>query len=200
MKNQENLEGIIAKLKQQGIEAGEIERDRILNDATLKVNKMLTDAETKAKQIIDKAKNEAAQTERNAQTAISQAARDVIEATKVALINHLHQSFGKQCETLLTNENYLSEILKTVIPIISGNKTIEINPELLPKMESFLVQNSFSESVQLKPLDKSDAKIVVTSDQNKEIQFVITSSDIQDALFSLLNKDLVNRITNSVED
>ena len=52
----------------------------------------------------------------------------------------------------------------------------------------------------MKPLDKSDAKIVVTSDQNKEIQFVITSSDIQDALFSLLNKDLVNRITNSVED
>jgi V/A-type H+-transporting ATPase subunit E len=199
MKNQENLEGIILKLKEQGIQAGETEKSTILEAANEKANKIIADANAKSKEIIDKANVEAAQIEKNSKAAISQAARDFTEGTKIAIIKHLQSTFEKQCETLLNQEEYLKELLKIVVEMIPGNKTVMVSPELVQKMESFIVKTAFAKDTEIKPLDKSEAKISVTCTNNKEIQFVLTSKDIQDGLFSLLNKELVERISNSRE-
>lgn len=199
MKNQENLEGIIIKLKEQGIQAGEIEKKLLLDAATEKAEKMIADAEAKSKEIVAKAKAEAVQIEKNSRTAISQAARDIVEATKIAIINHLQNTFGQQCELLIYKEEYLKELLKVVLELIPGNKTIEVAPELVQKMETFIVNSAFKDGVDIKPLEKNDAKISVTCNDNKGIQFVLTSKDIEEGLFALLNKDLVERIKNSRE-
>lgn len=199
MKNQEKLEGIIIKLKEQGIQAGETEKKLLLDAANEKVEKMIADAEAKSKEIVAKAKAEAAQIEKNSRTAISQAARDIVEATKIAIINHLQRTFGKQCELLIYKEEYLKELLKVVLELIPGNKTIEVTPELVQKMETFIVNSAFKDGVEIKPLEKNEAKISVTCNDNKGIQFVVTSKDIEEGLFALLNKDLVERIKNSRE-
>lgn len=199
MKNQEKLEGIIIKLKEQGIQAGETEKKLLLDAANEKVEKMIADAEAKSKEIVAKAKAEAAQIEKNSRTAISQAARDIVEATKIAIINHLQRTFGQQCDSLIHKEEYLKELLKVVLELIPGNKTIKVAPELVQKMETFIVNSAFKDGVEIKPLEKNEAKISVTCNDNKGIQFVLTSKDIEEGLFALLNKDLVERIKNSRE-
>lgn len=200
MKNQENLEGIVSKLKEQGVKAGETEKKRLIDSGNEKVEKMLADAEAKSKKIIEKATNDAAQIEKNSNAAISQAARDMVEATKIAITKHLKNIFGKQCESLINQEEYLKELLKVVLETIQGNKTVEVSPEQVEKMQSFISASALKNGIEVKPLAKSEAKISATCKDNEDIQFVITSKDIEDGLFSLLNQELLERINNNKED
>lgn len=200
MKNQENLEGIVSKLKEQGVEAGEKEKNRLIDLGQEKVDKMLADAEDKSKKIIEKAKAEAAQIEKNSKAAISQSARDMVEATKIAITKHLKNVFGTQCESLINQEQYLKELLNVVLETIQGDKTVEVAPEQVKKMQSFIASSALKDGIEVKPLAKSEAKISVKCNDNEGIQFVLTSKDVEDGLFSLLNKDLVDRINNSREE
>jgi V/A-type H+-transporting ATPase subunit E len=200
IKNQENLEGIVSKLKEEGIYAGEAEKKRIIDAANRKAEKMVADAEAKSKTLIEKAEAEAVQIEKNSKAAISQAARDMVEATKIAITNHLKNVFGNQCESLINQEEYLQILLKAVLETIEGDKTVEVSPEQVQKMQSFIASSALKNIIEVKPLTKSEAKISVSCKENEGIQFVITSKDIEDGLFSLLNQDLVERISSNKED
>jgi V/A-type H+/Na+-transporting ATPase subunit E len=198
--NIENLEGIISKLKNQGIEAGESEKQRIISAAKEKADKIISDAEAMGKEILDKAKASADQMEKNAKASINQASRDVIEATKITILNKLKETFRKQGEHLLTQEEYLKELLKVVTQMLPGKKTIEVPAPLVKKMQDYLVKETLADGMEIKPLPKNEAKITVTQDIKDGVQFVVTSKDIENAVFSLINKDMVELITKSRED
>jgi len=200
MKNQENLEGIVSKLKEQGIKAGETEKNRLIDAANEKAEKMLADAESKAKQLIANAESEAAQIEKNSKAAIAQAARDMVEATKIAVSNQLKSAFGTHCETLITKDEYLKELLKVVLVKIEGNKTVEVPAELLKQMQTYIAGSTLKNTVEVKPLPKSEAKISISCNESEGIQYVITAKDIEEGLFSLLNQDLLDLINNNREN
>ncbi|MCU4164500.1 hypothetical protein [Carboxylicivirga caseinilyticus] len=198
--NKENLEGIVAKLKEQGINAGEAEKQRIIEDAKKQAEAIISDAENKKRTIIDEANSKAEQAEKNAQTAIKQASRDMIEATKVAVLKYMESVFGGLTQSLFKQEQYLQELVKAVVATIEGGKTVSVPAETLKAMESFIVSEGLKEQVELKPLTNSEAKIEIQSKGNSGVQFVLSDSDIQQAMFALMNKDLVERITKNQED
>ncbi len=197
--NKENLEGIVAKLKEQGINAGEKEKQRIIENAKKEAEILISEAETLRKNILDEAKTKAAQTEKNADIAIAQASRDMVEATKIAMLDSLKLVFGKQCESLFTQKQYLQQLTKAVLESIPGNKTVNISQEMQKDMEAFLLTETLKEEVILKPLPASKAKIEVKSTSKNGVQFVLSAKDVEEGLFSLLNKDLVGRITKNQE-
>jgi V/A-type H+-transporting ATPase subunit E len=196
----ENLEAIISKLKKQGIEAGETEKERILSEAKQKAEKIIAEAETKSNGLFEKAKAEAEQLEKNAKSAIKQASRDVIEATKISILNKLKAAFGNQCEKLFTEEQYAKELLKAVIKSIEGDKKIEVAPDLAKKMQSFLVESKLAEGIEIKPLSQSETKISVSCTGKEGVNFVLSSKDIEDAMFTLMNKELVELVTKNEEE
>ncbi len=198
--NIENLESIISKLKSQGIEAGETEKDRIINDAKEKADKIIAEAEAKSKDMIGHAKKESDQMEKNAKAAINQASRDVIEATKITILDILKQTFRNQSDKLLTQEQYLQEIVKIVAEVLRGKKSVEVPPSLAQKMQAYLVNDALAKEMEIKPLPSNEAKIMVTQEGQDEVQFVISSKDIENAVFSLINKDLVEMITKTREE
>jgi len=193
--NRENLEGLVSKLKEQGISAGEEEKKRIIKAAREEAAAIKTDAEKKAKEIVEEAEKKAAQLEDNAQTTIAQASRDMIEATRMAVLNYLKSVFRLQAEDLFTREQYSKELLKAVIEAIPGDKTVTVADNVLKGLEDFFMKEALSEKVVLKPLGEQSAKIVLESKGKGDVQFVLSAQDIEDGLFSLLNKDLVERIT-----
>lgn len=197
--NKENLERIVSKLKEQGIDAGEQEKLRIIENAKQQAEKIISEAKEAGKKIVEEAENKAVQTEKNAKTAIMQASRDMVEATKIAVLKYLKSIFGSECKTLFTKEQYLKELLKAVIKSIAGNKSIEIDPEMMNDMEAFLLTEALKEEVTLKPLSSGKTKINVKSDDKEGVSFVLSSKDVEEGLFSLLNKDLVERITKAQE-
>jgi len=198
--NRENLEGIVSKLKEQGINAGEAEKKQIIENAKKEAEQLIADAKATGETIIEEAKAQAEQTEKNAQKAMAQASRDMVEATKIAVLNHLQSVFGKECKTLFLREEYLKELLKVVVSTISGEKTVAVPPDLQKQMEAYIVKEALQNEVTLKPLSASEAKIEVTSSDNEGISFVVSSKEIESGLFSLLNKDLVDRITKNEEE
>lgn len=193
--NIQNLEGIVSKIKEQGINAGKEEQQRIVEEAKKQAAQIIADAEAEKKKRIDQANNEAAQIKKNTQTALQQASRDVVEATKIAVIDHLETIFGQKCDKLFTEKEYLQNLLKVVLESVSGDKAAQVAPEQVAAMEAFLLKESLKDKVELKPLATSDAKIVVTSKGNEGVQFVLSAEDVEKSLFSILNKDLVERIT-----
>lgn len=193
--NIQNLEGIVSKIKEQGINAGKEEQQRIVEEAKKQAAQIIADAEAEKKKRIDQANNEAAQIKKNTQTALQQASRDVVEATKIAVIDHLENIFGQKCDKLFTEKEYLQNLLKVVLESVSGDKAAQVAPEQVAAMEAFLLKESLKDKVELKPLATSDAKIVVTSKGNDGVQFVLSAEDVEKSLFSILNKDLVERIT-----
>lgn len=198
--NKENLEGIVSKLKEQGINAGEVEKNKIIENAKAEAAKLIADAKANSETIIKEAETKAAQTEKNAQTAIAQASRDIVEATKMAVLKYLKSVFGAECKTLFTNEQYMQELLKAVLDSISGKKSVKVAPEVKEGLEAFLLKAALKDEVTLKPLSQSKAKIKMKSEGKDGVSFVLSAEDVEDALFALLNKDLVDRITKAQEE
>jgi len=197
--NKENLEGIVSKLKEQGINAGEAEKQRIVDEAKKQAEALIAEAEAQKLTIIEEANTKAEQAEKNAQTALKQASRDMIEATKVAVLKYMESIFGNLSESLFTQDQYLEELTKAVVASINGNKTVEVPPATLKGMQAFIIKAGLKEEVSLQPLANSEAKIAVHSTENSGVQFVLSDSDVQQAMFTLLNKDLVERITKNQE-
>nr|WP_320119479.1 hypothetical protein [uncultured Marinifilum sp.] len=198
--NKENLEGIVSKLKEKGINAGESEKQRIIEKAKTQAEVIVAEAESVRKNILNDAKVRAEQIEKNSQKAIAQASRDMIEATKISILKHLKSVFGEQCDVLFTQEQYLKELLSKVVETISGNKTVSVPNKMRKEMESYLLQQSLTDDIILKPLGDNKAKIVVSSTDKEGVQFVLSAQDVEDGLFSLLNKDLLESITNNQEE
>ncbi len=193
--NKENLEGLVSKLKEQGISAGNEEKQRIIDDAKQEATAIISRAEKQSGEIVGEAEKKAAQVEENARTSIAQASRDVVEATRMAVLAYLKDVFRTQSEQLFTQDQYLKELLKAVVMAIPGDKTVTVPNEALKAMEAFFIKQSLSEKVDLKPLGEESTKIVVESNGAGDVQFVLSAQDIEDGLFSLLNKELVERIT-----
>jgi V/A-type H+-transporting ATPase subunit E len=193
--NKENLEGIVSKLKKQGVDAGEEEKQQIIENAKAQAEQIISEAKAKSKTIVVEAEVKAAQAQKNSQTAIAQASRDMVEATKIAVLKYLKSVFGRECKTLFTQEQYLRELLRAVLASVSGNKSVKVAPEMLKDMEAFILAEALKEEVTLIPLSSSKTKIKVKCTDKVGVDFVLSSKDIETGLFALLNKDLVERIT-----
>lgn len=182
-------------MKEQGISAGREEKHRIIETAKGEAKLIISEAEKQSSVIVEEAKKKAAQIEENADTTIAQASRDMLVATRVSVLQYLKSVFGEQCESLFKQEQYFKELLKAVVESIPGDKKVSVPDNVLKEMEAFLLKQALSEKVVLKPLGENNAKIVVESTDSGNVQFVLSSQDLEDGLFSMLNKDLVERIT-----
>jgi V/A-type H+-transporting ATPase subunit E len=193
-KNIENLEAIVSRLKDKGIQAGEEEKAKILEEAKTQAEEILNEAKLQKEEILKGAEQEAVQMQNNANAALAQAARDLTEATKIGILDHMKTVFAKECKSIFKQDEYLKELLSATVASIEGKKEIKVSPEKLEAMEAYILQQSMKEEVEIKPLEGNDAKIVVRSADNKGVQFVLSSEDVEEAMFSLLNQELTNRI------
>lgn len=200
MNNIENLEGIVLKLKEQGIEAGESEKKQIIENAKQQADDLISIAKLESDNILRKAKNDAALLQQNTQAALQQASRDMVEATKISVLEHLKQIFGKQCNNLFTQEQYMQEILNAAVKSIPGDKEVAVPAQVAQSMEDYLIDQSLQEEIKLKPLQKSESKIEIHPQKEKGMQYVVSSQDIENGLFSLLNKDLVELLSHNGEE
>lgn len=201
MKNSlENLEGIVSKLKEQGINAGETEKQRIIDLANEQAKRIINKAKTEAGEKLEKAESNIRMLENNSNAALKQASRDFIESTKIAVLRHLQSNFAEHCEKLFTQEQYLQKLLQVTLETIPGDKKVSVAPELAHQMEAYLKATSFKENIELKPLPNSEAKIRIDNSGKNKLQFVLSSQDVQDALFSLINKDLIDKMTKQREE
>lgn len=134
------LENLIAKLKQEGIEAAQKEAAAIIQRANEEANTILNKAQAEAQQIISAAKQEAQKLQNNAEAAIRQAARDTVLVTK----ENLSRLFDRVFTTAIAHQlrpNFLIELIRKVVETNLGQKLeFTVSPADCEQLQQLLLQ------------------------------------------------------------
>ena len=127
----EELQGLLNRIQQDGIEKSEAERAKIVADAEAKAAKIIADAEAKADAVVKDAEAQSAALEKKAKESIRQAARDVVIALKSEMQDRLNRVAKNAVGEALTPEQ-MAGIVQEMVKSYAANPTDNIEI-LLPE-------------------------------------------------------------------
>ena len=120
----EKLQGLLEKIKTEGLEKAEAEKGKILEDAKNEAKKILDKANSDAEAIVKKAESDAASLEKRSETAVSQASRDIMLKLKVELQKRLENILHQSTDESMTPE-FMGEIIKKMADAFSKDESGE---------------------------------------------------------------------------
>lgn len=168
-----NIEGIINRLKDEGLTKGKEEADAIIQEAHEKAKKIISKAHEDAQIIIEKTEKSLKEKETAANYALEFAAKGMLHTTAVKISEILEISLkNKISETISSSE--------VVQKIIKGEK-VEIS-ELLPLMrEKIMLEGAEIEYIQ--------GKINITA-KDKNFHYEISTDTILESYKSYIREEL----------
>lgn len=129
---------LLQRLRKDGIEAGEGEKQRILRDAEEQAKTLISDAQARAKEIIAAADAQAEATRKQLDAELSMAARDFAlrfaERVKKQVIEPLVKA--RVAETL-DRDDVLKEALGALIGDRSGGAKVKVSPEIQSRLADY---------------------------------------------------------------
>jgi len=126
----EKLQGLLEKIKTEGLDKAEIEKQQILDNAKKEAQKIIDKANQDAESICKKAKEDANSLEKRAETAVQQASRDILLKLKVELQSRLETVVNDLSSESMTPE-FMGELIKELAAAFSKNDSKDLKLELL---------------------------------------------------------------------
>jgi V/A-type H+/Na+-transporting ATPase subunit E len=127
----EKLQGLLEKIKTEGLEKAEVEKQEILDNAKKEAQKIIDKANKDAESIRKKAKEDAEKLEKFADSAVKQAARDIMLKLKGELQKRLENVVHDVSAESMTPE-FMGEIIKEMASAFSKNNSAsDLKLELL---------------------------------------------------------------------
>lgn len=152
----ENLEKFIEKIKQDGVDAGRAEGEKIKGEAGKEAEKIIAEAKTQAEKIIEEAKEQAKQIISQGKTDLSLAARDVLLSLRADVQKTVAKLLQSNCENRLNDPNFLGDLIKSVVgqyvqaDALGKNPTVIVEDGILPILrDSILAELSNQNGVAL---------------------------------------------------
>jgi len=109
------VDRLIGRLRDQGVEAGKQEAEKLLNDARQRADKTVQDAETRAGQIVENARQQAQRDTQAAHDAMETAARDTLLTLKRTLSERFAGEIARLVSDQMKDEAFLRKMILTVI-------------------------------------------------------------------------------------
>ena len=135
----EKLDGLLNKIREEGLNKADKEKERIISGAKAEAEKIITAATAEAQKIHRDAETNAAAAEKRAEAAIKQASRDILLALR------------QELETRMTNV-VLASTEESMTPEFMG----KIIMEAIGKFDSSIVDQGISVMVSENNLEKMD--------------------------------------------
>lgn len=133
---------LLERLRKDGVEAGETEKQRILREAEAQAATLVANATERAKEIVAAAEAEAQAKRKQLDSELTLAARDFAlrfaERVKKQVIQPLVQT---RVDEALGATDVLKEALTTLIREKTGGAKIGVSPETRSKLESFFAHD-----------------------------------------------------------
>lgn len=124
----ENLDGLIRAVRDEGVEKGRRESERIIGEAKEQAVRIVKDAEARAEQLIKEAKDRIQRQDVSTRHALELAARDLVLSVKASLLELMEGLIRQECERQLD-----AAALKEIIPRIAeawiaqaGNQEVQL--------------------------------------------------------------------------
>ncbi|MDD5699086.1 MAG: hypothetical protein PHH77_10765 [Victivallaceae bacterium] len=127
----EKLQGLLEKIKTEGLEKAETEKRKILDEAEQEAQKILAQAKAEAELSRKKAEEDAANLEKRAQIAVKQAARDIMLKLKAELQARLENIVRDVTADSMSPE-FMAGLIKDLAAAFSKNPSAaDLKLELL---------------------------------------------------------------------
>jgi V/A-type H+-transporting ATPase subunit E len=109
----EKLQGLLEKIRTEGLEKAEAEKQKIIEDAKKEAKEITKKAQTEAEEIIKKAKEDAGNLEKRSETAVKQASRDILLKLKGELQARL-ENIVHNLSNESMNVEFMGELIKNM--------------------------------------------------------------------------------------
>ncbi|MEB3263576.1 MAG: hypothetical protein VKJ66_04305 [Synechococcus sp.] len=137
------VEDLIARLRQEGVDAGRAEAERLVSEARAQAEALVKEAEARASKLVDEAHHTADGLRQAGQQALELAFRDTV----IALRSQLSQSFAGEVQRLVQEEEQKQELLERMVlevvgrvrPTVDAAQQVEV---LLPRQVAGLEELS----------------------------------------------------------
>lgn len=168
-----NIEGIISRLKDEGLIKGKEEADLIIQEAHEKAKKILAKAHEDAKALMEKTEKDLKEKETAANYALEFASKSMLHSTAVRISELLELSLKEKITQFLSENDVVQKIIK-------GEK-VEV-AELLPLMrEKILLEGA--------QIDYIQGKILITA-KDKNFHYEISTETILESYKSYIREEL----------
>ncbi len=143
----ESIETFVAKLQNEGVEAGRQEAESIVSSAKTEAEKTIADAQSQADKIIAQAQAQAENLLSRGQTELSLAARDAVLSLQETLSKSLQAILRYQAGETLQDVGFLGEVLHELILLYAkdelaakGGITFNVSSELREKLADWALK------------------------------------------------------------
>jgi len=143
----ESIETFVAKLQNEGVEAGRQEAESIVSGAKTEAERTVANAQSQADKIIAQAKAEAENLLSRGQTELSLAARDAVLSLQETLSKSLQAILRYQAGETLHDVGFLGKVLHELILLYAkdelaakGGITFNVSPELRQELADWALK------------------------------------------------------------
>jgi vacuolar-type H+-ATPase subunit E/Vma4 len=203
----ETIESFVAKLRQEGVQAGRADADQIRAEARQQAKDIVAQAQRQAETIVAEANTRAEETLARSRTDLDLAARDAVLRLQEALSRALTAVLGQHVKQHLEDHEFLGRLLHEIVLLYvqadferRGVLNINVRPEMREKLVAWAFREIGEDNVQrVRP--SIDLKGVLT-DAGFEYTYdgstvEVTRESVVEALMDLVGPALRETIANA---
>lgn len=142
----EELQGLLDRIQQDGIDRAESEAAKIVEDARKKAEQIVADAQKQAETKLKQAEQDAGAFETRSTNALHQTARDVVLSVEDAVANVFQSILEAQVEKALSGEKFQALLLEVVSRYAndsqSGSLDVMLSDEQKEAVNAYLMKEA----------------------------------------------------------
>ncbi len=180
--SEQTLDGLIAKVKTEAIEASEKEAQKIINEAKHKAEQIVAKAEADKKALISDAEKQAEGLVKKGKIALNQAARDVQISVKNDIEKLLKSVLEVEVKEAFTADLY-TQVISKVMDSLGENTAIALPSDLEDQMVKSIQKRVGEPKITAKIITKNDLLSGLSvSNTDEGWSYDITAEEIADLL------------------
>jgi V/A-type H+-transporting ATPase subunit E len=199
----EQLQELLERINQEGIEKAEKKSEEIISAANQKAKKIVQTAEKKAGEVVEAANHDAAKLQESAEKTIDQSFRNIMLSLKEEIQKYLDRILTAQLGEALTPEligKIILTVTKNCSSQISGGTEVQVlvSPDDAKQLAGGIIERFRKEAgtgLMIKPIPAIDAGFMISFDGG-ESSYDFTDLGLKDLLSTYISaqlKDIISR-------
>ncbi len=198
----DTIESFVEKLQKDGIDAGQAEANKLLDDARAESEKIIAEAKTRAKDITSDARAEAEKTVKQGKDELQLACRDTLLSLHEAVMRSISTMLEQATQTQLKDKEFLANLIREVVVQYAGKDArgdrpveIKVSDEMLDAVSAWAASETSGSDVAIIAGMKSAGFEYASSGGTVEV----TAESVANVLSEMVSPRLREMITKAGE-
>jgi V/A-type H+-transporting ATPase subunit E len=137
------IQELTEKLFLEGVEKGEQEAQRLIEDAQNRRKNLIEEAQNEAKEIVSKAQKQVADLKKNTEAELKLYAAQAIEALKSEVVNLLNHTLAHNAvETVCNQPDFMQQMILKLVAEWAKNEQLTIETEDTAALKTYFERNA----------------------------------------------------------